>query len=566
MEVYIRGTKNKINLNKNDFVTKGGEASIFIRQGLVFKIYHDSKNMIKEAKIQELNALNTPNIVRPLDILLDSKNKPVGFTMAEIKNAVPLCKLFTNDFWNRNGITSGKIKTITDEIRKTISFIHERDGYLIVDGNEFNYLIDQNFKIPYFIDVDSYQTPSYSATAIMPSIQDYHSNSFSCLTDWYAFGIVSFQLFAGIHPYKGRHPDFKRNDLEGRMRSNISVFNNKTSLPSAVRNLDTAIPKNYRFWYLEIFENGIRTNPPEFAGDITIITVPISLVGNADDFIIKEIAKFKSDILYYNKIAGNEVVKLRDNSLYINSKQYLFRGEVIFSPKTRTPHFVGINNNYLQIHGQATGKSIIKNPVFAENIMVINDHIYIKSMDKIVEIAINETTIDNCVPYVKMSMNILPKATTFFSNVIYQNILGVPHFNIPQPSETGHSSMFTVQTKELDGYKIIDAKYLNRVLVVTTHRNNQYHRFIFRFTENHNEYNVRKIEDILYCGINFAVMDNGVVVIIQPDDSLEAMINDPNNTKIRRFENVDSNMKLHSVGNKIFFTKSNKLFSLSIKT
>lgn len=567
MEVHIRGKQGKIRLTQNDFLTKGGEASIFIRQGIVFKIYHDPSKMIKEAKIQELDALKISSIIRPLDIIINSKNMPIGFTMTEIKNTIALCKLFTNDFWNRNNINFDVINVIVDSIKSGISFIHEHDGYLIVDGNEFNYIISENFSSPFFIDVDSYQTPSFPATAIMPSIRDYHSKTFTKLTDWFSFGIVAFQLFTGIHPFKGRHPDFKRNDLEGRMLANASVFDKNISLPSAVRDIKTSIPKNYRNWFLEVFQNGERSIPPDKAGDIISIVVPAIIIGSTKDFIIKELYKFKSNILYYNCDNGIEKVKLANNEILINKKSYKsIDGEIVFSPKSRSPYVVKIINNNLSIQNIDTKKEITQHAIFAESMMIINDHIYIKSTDKIVELSINEnSSTRTCIPFVKSTFNVLPNATIIFSNVIYQNILGVPCFNIPEPTDSGISKMFTVLFKEISEHKIIDAKYLNRILILTTHKDNLYHRIIIRFSEDHKEYDLREINDVVYSGINFTVNSMGITAIINPDDSLEAILNIPNNNKVKKFENVDSNMKLYSDLNKIIFTKGNKLFSLSIK-
>ena len=52
-------------------------------------------------------------------------------------------------------------------------------------------------------------------------------NGFNKLTDWYSYAIVTFQMYIGIHPFKGIHPDYKPKDLELRMKDGASVFDKK---------------------------------------------------------------------------------------------------------------------------------------------------------------------------------------------------------------------------------------------------------------------------------------------------------------------------------------------------
>jgi hypothetical protein len=148
-----------------------------------------------------------------------------------------------------------------------IQCVHSKD-ILIVDVNEYNFIVNSSFDEIFFIDCDSYQTPSFPATAIMESIRDRHSKTFSKETDWYSWGILVFQMQIGIHPYKAKHPKYKT--LDEKMIHNISVFNKDVSVPAVCYPL-TVIPENYRNWYKAIFEDGKRIAPP----DTMIAVVPI---------------------------------------------------------------------------------------------------------------------------------------------------------------------------------------------------------------------------------------------------------------------------------------------------
>src|SRR5262249_20853743 len=159
---------------------------------------------------------------RPQAILLDAKNRPIGYTMGRIRDAHVLCQLFNRAFRERKGITPEAMVMLVQKLREGVQHVHE-NGILIVDLNEMNFLLDSALREVLFIDVDSYQTPGFPAAALMDSVRDRHALRFSEATDWFSFGIVSFQMFTGIHPYRGKHPTVA--DLEARMRGNISVLN-----------------------------------------------------------------------------------------------------------------------------------------------------------------------------------------------------------------------------------------------------------------------------------------------------------------------------------------------------
>ena len=173
-------------------------------------------------KIKELSAITLPTIIKPQHVVLDNSSKVIGYTMQFVQNKVALCQLFPKPYKQRNNINTTALISISDQLRRGIQHCHEKN-ILLVDVNELNFIIDdQKYKLVYFIDVDSYQTPSFPATALMESVRDRHSSTFSKNTDWFAFGIVSFQMQIGIHPYKGKHFQFKT--LDERMKANIPVF------------------------------------------------------------------------------------------------------------------------------------------------------------------------------------------------------------------------------------------------------------------------------------------------------------------------------------------------------
>lgn len=246
-EVFIKNVGN-ITLTDKNYVGSGGEATIYKHQNMAIKLYHDHKKSIPEAKINELSIISATNVCKPLHTVYDSKNRLIGYCMSFIKDTQPICKLFTKSFRDSNSISHADIIDIVKFIQKTIGIIHD-DQCLIVDLNEMNLLVSSDFETPIFIDVDSYQTKSFRATAIMDSIRDrtVKNNNWTELSDWYSFAILAFQLYIGIHPYKGKHPKYKANEWIKRMDDNISVFDKDTSLP-AICNDFTVIPSRHLDW------------------------------------------------------------------------------------------------------------------------------------------------------------------------------------------------------------------------------------------------------------------------------------------------------------------------------
>ena len=94
MKVYLKGKGKEIELTQKDFVAAGGQGSVYVHGKTAFKVYHDPKQMIPAGKIQELAAINDPFIVKPLDLIVNGKGTPLGYTTAFVPNAWTLCQLF----------------------------------------------------------------------------------------------------------------------------------------------------------------------------------------------------------------------------------------------------------------------------------------------------------------------------------------------------------------------------------------------------------------------------------------------------------------------------------------
>ncbi len=251
----------KLILGPNDHLATGGEGAVYARKDTVFKIYLDPVKAQKARladKVAGLRKLQHPGIAAPTGVLADKNGSFLGLTFPRIQGEA-LCKLFTNSWRDAHQFGADETRDVTMRMRDIMAYAHAQDA-LLVDANELNWLVD-GVK-PTVIDVDSWQLQGFPATAIMPSIRDPRAlQGFSTGSDWYAWAIVTFQLWTGIHPFKGSHPDFARNALEARMKAQVSIFDPKVSVPGAARSVDD-IPSALRQWYRDVFQSGARLAPP----------------------------------------------------------------------------------------------------------------------------------------------------------------------------------------------------------------------------------------------------------------------------------------------------------------
>lgn len=558
MNIYVKG--KKVALTQNNYVTKGGEASIYRVGDTAYKVYADLRKMIPLAKIGELKLLTRPEIVCPKEPIYNDQKHLVGFTMDWLGGGmIALCKLFTNGFRDANGITNDIIIELVENMKQVIHFIHQ-NKCLIVDGNELNYMVAPDFVTPHFIDVNAWQTPSFGPTAIMPSIRDWTTDTFSEVTDWFSFAIVSFQLFVGIHPFKGKHKGYKKNDFRARVVDGVSVYNSEVSLPPSVRDFNL-IPSAYKDWYFKMFEHGNRTLPPNLPGQVGVLQVQVHVIQSTDNFEIREIREYPEQILFHN--AQFNVTRTTDH-IHIGKTDYRVNdAEVFFTPLEQIPILVKIVNRKVKFKAINYSDPVID--LDATEMMITNNILYLRNREKLMEMDLKVMG-GKIHPIIKQTWNVEANASKLFSNVIYQSALGATVLSIPTSTHT-QSTFVTKRIPELDDYQIIDAKYENRVCILTGHKGSIYTRIIIIFDEKHDKYTVRIIEDVDYSSINFTTLDNGVCVMITDDDAVEIFLNRIDKSAVKRVEDpaINSTMRLCKDGTVVKFFRDNKLYSLKMK-
>ncbi len=566
-DVYVRGS-GRVVFARDDFMSAGGQAKVYKKGNIAYKVFHSTDEMIPEAKIQELQVLDNPHIIKPLDILLTKDNIPVGFTSSWV-NGISICKVFVTGFRKRNSITDNHTLKLVKNIAETTSYIH-RNNCIVRDGNQLNYLVSSDWVTPYFIDVNAWKTPSYPADAIMSTVRDWlNPDEVSELADWYAFAVLSFWLFVGVHPYMGNHPNYKQKNIEEMIK--IRALDKVWALDSEVTIAPNArvnsIPNHYLDWYSAIFKDGVRCAPPDQPGVIVKIPMGPTIITGTNHFVTKEIEKVSGNIIWVSHMDGNMVIKTPEY-VYINSQGHVSKKDthITFCDLKQVPIFSNIVDGKLEHNSLTSTIRKIVSPDATE-LMTVGNHLFYRYGDKLVELEMTYAPgLDRIHPIAKTDWTIMSNSE-IYAGVIFQNMLGNIYITIPIPCVNDLTSLIEKKIPELSKCKIIDAKHKNNVVAIFIIENNNYKILVLRFDEDYNTYDYREIQCSNIGDINMASLDNGTTVLIPEDGIIELFSNRPFANDVTRIQDdkIITDMRLCNVGNRAMFFQDNKLYTITMQ-
>jgi hypothetical protein len=559
---FVQG-KGEIRLSKTDFKAQGGEGSIYVKGSTAYKIYADQRRAIPQAKILELAALARPNIIRPLDVLHDGQGRPAGYSMRAVGPSYALCQLFPKAFRQRNNLSPETALRLVRRLQEGVRHVHAR-GILIVDLNEMNFLVAEDFGEIFFIDVDSYQTASFPATVLMESVRDRHARSFTTLSDWFSFAVVSFQLFVGIHPFKGSYPPLqhsgdKESALDARMRANVSVLRAGVSVPASCLPF-SVIPPAYLDWYKAVFEEGKRLPPPEGAQPALNLAAPAARPPvESDQFEVAEIHEYAGDIIRHD---GS--ITVTDSSVFFEGREYpkpRCGAKVAATPRLRhlVAAFMGASGpRFLDL---TDGREL---PLGAsgEEVALHEGQFYVKQGENIFAVELMERQ-RSILPGLKPVANVMMNSTRLFEGVAIQSLLGAYYAALfPAPGVCRQ-----VRLRELDGYRVLEARLCRNVLVIVAVKGGRYDKFTLRFADDFGGYDLRLSPDVSSTNINLTVLDSGVVLQMTDDDGLEVFsrVKDSPGMKIIRDPFLRSDVRLFHVGAQALAARGGKLYKIKMR-
>lgn len=572
MKVFVRG-KGEVTLAQSDFVAQGGQASVYRKGASAYKVYSDPKAAIPEAKFGELARIQDPHVVKPEDLLLEPRTQTtIGYTMGFVQNTHSLCQLFTRAFRDRNSVTNDRVIELTGRLREHVANVHKA-GVVIVDLNELNILVDSSFADLFLIDVDSYQTRSFRAEVIMPSVRDWSvsPSQYSDLSDWFSYAVLAFQMFVGLHPYKGRHdksasvPPEQR--LEHRMKSHVSAFNAEVSVPKVCYPVDV-IPQTFREWLRAVLEDGKRLAPPDPKGG-PIAALPIAaptVVFTGGSLVVTEIGSYQGEVLDYAESGGSRLV-LTTECLYLDERKLPYQARagaafVGFSPRMGRPLLLRLAGGQVTVT-DLRGRSESDLPSHASELQRSGERFYIRSRTRVLEVDLNDMAAGVLPTASHAVADVLESASRLWEGCAIQSMLGAVYVSLFPKSRAGYQ----VRVPELDAYQIVEAKFDGGVLMMLGATKGRYDRLVFRFDTEFASYDARAVENVAPAGLNFVVLPGGVCVSVSETEAIEAFGSAMGAKSIRVVDDaaIGSDMRLFRIGGRAGFARGGKLFTMSIK-
>lgn len=580
-KIVLEG-RGPLTLRPSNYIAAGGEGSIYVAGDTAIKIYQDPKNKIPWNKVPEKVSFfkqhQHPFVIAPQGLVTDVSGSPIGYYMPYVRdsdhggNAEPIARIFTNDGRTRFGITDKDTSVLVDRMREIILFAHANNA-ITVDANELGYFVVPGAKgpEPRMIDVDCWvinkQMPP--SLPIMPSIHDWHSASpFGEMQDWFAWAVVTFQAYVGLHPYKGTLPGYLPKDMELRMKANASVFEPNIRLNRAVRDF-AVIPDVLLDWYEATFQQGERSQPPspfdkkKVARAARVMRVVTTTATGS--LIFKKLFQQANDPVI--RVYSSGVVLLRSGALVS-----LPSSRKIGTASSSDCEVVKVEGGWLVACGGSGKKftfsfinevSLKEEPltldVLGYRLVRYQDRLFVVTDRGLSELILR--MFGKPILSVGQTWGAMTNATRWFDGVGIQDAFGASFIVAP----FGDGACAQVRVPELDGLKPLTAKAGNRfVSVVGIDKTGQMHKVEVTFDREYQSYTIWRRE-VDSSDLNVAILPKGVCVTIVEDGRLSVFV--PTNGTLNNVQDkqIATDMTLASWGDKVVYVQDGGVWSLEMK-
>lgn len=575
MQILLEG-RGPITLRMNDHVATGGEGSIFRVSDMAIKIYLDSAQMKQRSvpdKIKRLSKLfsSYPYIVAPEGIVTTPAGDPIGHYLPYVQDPPlghPMARVFTNDFYQREGFNEKLASVLVGRMRETVMFAHG-SGALLIDPNEMNWfaLAVNKDPEPRIIDVDSWIIGLMPPTvSVMPSIRDWHTKNLGKQSDWFAWGIVTFQVYTGIHPYKGTLQGYARSDMERRMKENASVFSPGVQLNRAVRDFN-CIPGPLRDWYEATFQLGERNEPPS-PFDTGISTpkaasvLRVTATGQVGTLVFEKLFGTSGDPVV--RIFHCGVARLASGKLIdLNTGRQII---AVSSPtcevvKVEQGWLVGeLNGTFIYINERDLRFETLQFQMVAHGLVGYENRMFFVGDNGLTEVKSNFFG-SKLIVSAGQTWGIIVKSTKWFQGVGVLDSMGAKFVVVP----FGESAVAQTRVREIDNLQVVAAKAGSRfVSIVGLQKNGDYAKVELAFDRDYRSYRS-------WVGItdgpelNLAILPRGVCATIIRDGELDVFVPSNGNTTKLGESRIATDMMLANWYDQVVYTQNGETWSLRMR-
>jgi len=567
-----------LTVRQHDYVTQGGEGAIYRKGERILKLALDPSTFVRSGMAEKIRLLRArlfhTSIVTPAGLVYDQAGVPIGHHLPYVRGE-PYPRLFTNDWRTQQGITDASVTALVSAMHEVVVHAHEA-GALLVDANELNWLADVSDvrrPVPYAIDVDSWQIGRFKARAVMPSIQDWYSGTDahgtftpSEATDWFAWGVVTFLLYTGIHPYKGKLDGYKPGDLKRRMQENASVFLPEVRLSRAVRDF-SVIPGPLLDWYRATFAEGERSVPPLPHATGTRRRAPIgparTAVPDAVGLVHEEVLTVSDDpivsvwpcgVVRTDSGALIEVAHKRvlghtcrgRTAVAAHSGGYLVAEEVGTAWQCR---FLGSDTTAHELSLAIPVREMVRS----------GDRMFAVTDTELIELTLQ--MFSRPVLTLGMRWQILGNSTKWYGGVGVSDVLGAMYLIVPDT----HDSVAMVRVHELDGLRVVNATAFGRIAVVVVLLcSGQYRMYTFCGGREWRTYDV-SVRDLDGPALNLTILPKGAIAEIREDGELAVTVPSQGTERVVSDKDIITAMQLGNIGDGVVYRYRGALWSLRMQ-
>ncbi len=565
--------RGPVTLRDDRYLGAGGEGAAYqVGSDTVVKLFKDPYKMLSEdmaGKIDLLSAIKHPWIASPQGIVTDGRNRPIGYYMPLAKGgALPL--FFTNDHRQQVGFTDKDASELVERMRQVVQVAHDHQA-VMVDANEYGWLVTHTAHDkpePHVVDVDSWQVGRWKASVIMLSIRDYHTQGFTELSDWFSWAVVTFQLYSGLHPYKGSLDGYARNDFTARMKANASVFAPGVRFNSAVRDFN-CIPPKLLGWYERTFQNGERSVAPS-PFDTSVAVAPKIQILRATTNQVSGLLVF--DRLYQAPPADPIIrvfecgVALLKSLRLVNLETKLKIGEA----ETADCEVVRVSSGWLiaerinshikswyaDTQGKRTDLSLV---LAATGFVRFRDRLFVVTERGLTELSLK--MFGKPVLTVGQTWQAVMSAVQFFEGCGIQDALGATYLLLPH----GDDMLSYTRMRELDGLKVVNARAAEGfVTIIAADNQGSLSKIEITFPRDYESYQIWST-DVDTVELNVVTLPHGVCATTKQDGELVVFV--PRNGMVNKFQDKTILVaeKLASWANKVVLIRNGDLWHVSVK-
>lgn len=572
MNQKIKISSGILSLTDKMYLASGGEGTLYVNGDQAYKLYHDpDKKMLPAKKMQELAAIGNNQIVIPREIIYDpATGKPLGYVTKFIDGVEPLVKLFTRTFKDANNVSYRMVNELVKQLQLVVTDVHKAKC-LIVDLNELNILagIEPTVIVPWFIDTDSYSTPSFHATAIMDSVRDRKASQYDSKgqlhynptieSDWFSWAILAFNLYSNIHPYRGIHPKYKPKDKHKQMDDGVSVFHPDVRTPPSVNDFKL-IPARHLDWFKRVFLNGERGTPPLADSNVPmLVPTQIVTIKGTDKLDVVEISAYSDAITSVHQFMGVYYVATKKH-VYANKREILTHNakKLLLSNANNGNLVVASQNGNIISFAEPNNVTPI-GTIKSEDMFARNGMIYTITNGKLMENAFTSFS-NKLIHRITELENVSVTSSKMYEGCVIQDLLGKKFLTLPYKQ----GCSFSKHIPQLSGYRVIGAKCDKNIVVVIAEKSGQYDRFVIVFTKDYSDFDTRIVSDVSYNTINFCVMDSGLCLLLNENGDMEIFVD---NKKVEIISNapLDSSMPLFATADGVFFVLNNSIHQVKKK-